>query len=120
MTEELTSPEPTSWAPESCTLPTAERPLRAAEFDALLSTAARVQRLAPTRLRITLPSGPDVAAAARDLTARETECCSFFTFAVDETPAGVVLEISVPPPHIAVLDGLARRCAAAAGPAPAS
>jgi hypothetical protein len=118
MAEELTGPELTSWAPESCTLPTAERPLRAAEFDSLLSTAASVRRLAPTRLRITLAGGPDVAATARDLTARETACCSFFTFAVDELPSGVVLEISVPPPHVAVLDGLARRTAAAARPAP--
>jgi len=112
MTEEITG-----WAPDSCTLPTAERPLRAAEFDALLSTAASVRRLAPTRLLITVAGGPEVAATARELAARETACCSFFTFAVDETPAGVTLEVSVPPPYLAVLDGLARRAAAVSGPA---
>ncbi|MFC7479812.1 hypothetical protein ACFQX7_06905 [Luedemannella flava] len=49
----------TAWAPEACTLPTAERPLRLAEFDALFATAAHEgERLSPTHLRLTLTGVP--------------------------------------------------------------
>ncbi|ACZ87769.1 hypothetical protein [Streptosporangium roseum] len=45
----------TNWAPAECTLPTAEQPLRVAEFDALFAGALRGhQRLAPTHLRLRL------------------------------------------------------------------
>ena len=80
----MTANDP-GWAPQACTLPTAERPVRVAEFDELFATGLRgQQRLARTRLRWRL----DVAAeaAARDLTSRESECCSFFTFTL--APAG--------------------------------
>ena len=99
------------WAPQACTLPTAERPVRVAEFDELFATGLRgQQRLARTRLRWRL----DVAAeaTARDLTGREIQCCSFFTFTF--TPAGdaLQLDVEVPAGHAAVLDALARRAAA--------
>ncbi len=102
-----------SWAPEACTLPSVERPLRVAEFDALFANSLRrVQRLAATRLLLTLDPRADTT--ARDLTARESECCSFFAFTV--TPVGDELhvEVEVPAAHIAVLDALAVRAAAAA------
>lgn len=69
--------------PDACTLPTAEQPLRLAEFDALFASAVRsVEPLGPThtRMRLTGPAG--LATTVRDLTARETACCSFFTFTV--------------------------------------
>ena len=66
------------WVPAACTLPTVERPLRLAEFDDLFTTAVRgQQRLSPTRLRWQLD--PVAEPTARDLTGRETDCCSFFT-----------------------------------------
>ena len=96
--------------PDSCTLPTAERPLRLAEFDALFATAVRdVRSLSPTRARMWL-AGVDPA-RVRDLTAREAECCSFFTFTVAEDP--LTLEIEVPPAHADVLESLVRRADAA-------
>jgi len=94
------------WVPEACTLPTVERPLRLAEFDDLFATALRdQQRPTPTRLRWRLD--PAAEEIARDLTAREAACCSFFSFTI--TPAGDQLdvEIQVPPAYVPVLDALA-------------
>jgi hypothetical protein len=99
------------WAPEVCTLPTVDRPLRLAEFDDLFATALRGQRrLSPQVLRWSLD--PEAEDAARDLTARETQCCSFFSFDVTAaTGAELVVEVTVPPAHSAVLDALAARAA---------
>jgi len=100
--------------PEACTLPTAERPVRLAEFDDLFATAVR--RVDPvsaahTRLHLTGPAG--LAAWVRDLTARESECCSFFTFTTTAQPAtdgeAVVLDIEVPAAHADVLESLTER-----------
>jgi hypothetical protein len=101
------------WAPQACTLPTAERPLRLAEFDDLFTTALREQRrLAPTRLRWRLD--PAAEASAWDLTARESACCSFFAFIFDGDGDGdsVRLDVQVPEAHVDVLDALAARSAA--------
>jgi hypothetical protein len=96
-----------AWVPDACTLPTIERPLRVAEFDELFRTALRSrERIAPTQLRLTLD--PAAEATARDLCARESECCAFFTFTFGRDDAGLLLDITVPPQHIAVLDGLVR------------
>jgi hypothetical protein len=92
---------------DACTLPTAERPLRQAEFDALFATARLIERVDPRRLRVALTAP---LATVTDLTARETECCSFFTFTATVPTAGeVLLEIEVTPAYTGVLDGLARR-----------
>lgn len=45
----------------------------------------------------------------RDLTGRETECCSFFTFAITGTDDDLTLDISVPPARREILDALADR-----------
>jgi hypothetical protein len=102
--------------PEACTLPTAEQPLRLAEFDELFAAAVReVVQVDAThaRLRLTGPGG--LTATVRDLTARETECCSFFAFTVTPLPAeegeAVRLDIEVPPQHSDVLISLAGRAA---------
>jgi len=101
------------WVPEACTLPTAEQPLRSAEFDELFSTAVRDgERLAPGHLRLTLVGGPERADAVRDLAERESQCCSFFRFGVEERGGVVRLDIEVPAGHVAVLDALAARAAA--------
>src|SRR5690242_1648595 len=102
---------------EACTLPTPDRPLRAAEFDDLFAHVRRVERPAPTRLRLEfaedLVDPPAVAARAADLAVRETACCSFFTFTLAVTGAGTSLEVAVPAGQVAVLDALATRAAGA-------
>ena len=94
-----------NWAPAACTLPTVERPLRVAEFDALFRTAARrIERLSPVHGRVTLDR--DAEATARDLAARETSCCSFFDFAFTQSKEGLVMDVTVPPTQAEVLEAL--------------
>jgi hypothetical protein len=109
-----TNDEVDGWVPQACILPTAERPMRLAEFDDLFATALRgQQRPAPNRLRWQLD--PVAEATVRDLAARESACCSFFTFSF--TPAAndaeaLDLEVRVPAGQVDVLDALAARAAA--------
>ncbi|MFW6723549.1 hypothetical protein ACHZ98_26010 [Streptomyces sp. MAR4 CNY-716] len=118
-----------AWVPESCTLPTAERPLRVAEWDALFAEVpASVSRPEPLRLRLRLADGPGVAERVRELAERESGCCSFFTFTTDrdggvgddgdgdggdggdgDRTGSMSLDIAVDPAHAAVLDALAAR-----------
>jgi len=98
---------PDDWAPDACTLPTAQRPLRVAEFDDLLTAVRRSQRPAPTRLDLVLPRA--VESAGRDLARRESQCCSFFTFEFESLGDDVVMHIAVPPEHVEVLDALDAR-----------
>ncbi|MEU8200459.1 hypothetical protein [Streptosporangium sp. NPDC049046] len=98
------------WAPAECTLPTEERPLRVAEFDELFASALRgLERVGPTHLRLTLDAGARVEETARDLTARETGCCAFFTFTLTPGREGLAVDVEVPEVHMKVLDGLAVR-----------
>ncbi|MGC0386679.1 hypothetical protein [Streptomyces sp. SAI-129] len=106
----------TTWVPQSCTLPTAEQPLRVAEFDALfaerLTGMSRPDRL---RLELRLTGGQGVGETVRDLVGRESGCCSFFAFTVHPGPEQIRLEIAVDSAHEAVLDALEERAAAVAG-----
>lgn len=96
--------------PDACTLPTVEQPLRLAEFDSLFATALRSQqRISPTRLQWQLD--PTAQPEAQDLTARESSCCSFFTFTFTSVPAGLQVDVEVPTEQVAVLDTLAERAA---------
>jgi hypothetical protein len=100
-----------AWLPETCTLPNVERPLRLAEFDELFAASLRAQqRLSPTRLRWWLD--PAAEPTARDLTGRESSCCSFFLFTFGSDGEAVWLDAKVPAAHIDVLDALAERAAA--------
>lgn len=90
-------------APEACTLPTVERPLRVAEFTDLFATAS-VTRISPTEATVMLP--PDSLPTARDLAARETACCSFFTFTIGATQDHVTMTIEVPDRYADVLTAL--------------
>lgn len=94
---------------DACTMPTAERPLRLAEFDALFVTAVRhVERDGATvRMRLTGRSG--LVEKVRDLTFRETACCSFFVFTLTGDDDDLTLEVSVPPARQEILDALADR-----------
>ncbi|MEV6299240.1 hypothetical protein AB0M02_07525 [Actinoplanes sp. NPDC051861] len=106
--------------PDACTLPTAERPFRLAEFDELFATAVRdVEQADATHARLNLAGPEGLATKVRDLTARETECCSFFTFTTTPqyAPDGeiVVLDIEVPAAHADVLTSLTQRASAVSG-----
>jgi hypothetical protein len=101
------------WAPEACSLPTVEQPLRVAEFDELFATAVRsVTRVESLRLQLELAPDASVAARAANLAVRETGCCSFFSFTLSATGGRVLLEIGVPAGQLGVLDALAERAAA--------
>lgn len=100
------------WAPARCTLPTAKRPLRVAEFDALFAEALRdLRRTGPTGLRLTLDCTDEVAARVADLVERESGCCSFFTFTVGRDHDRLLLDVEVPATHVDVLDALHARAA---------
>ncbi|MDV3220403.1 hypothetical protein [Intrasporangium sp.] len=95
--------------PEACTLPTAEQPSRIAEWGSLFTHVLATASLGAQRGRIILPADDALAARARDLAARETSCCSFFTFEFgagsDESGAPTLtLDVSVPSAQRAVLD----------------
>ena len=114
MTTQLPEMDPL-WAPDACTLPTVDRPLRLAEFDDLFArSVVGVDRVDGRSARLELRPEPDLAAKAADLAVRETRCCSFFEFAVVSTGGLLTLVISVPDTQVAVLDALVERVRAAA------
>ena len=107
----MTTTEVDAWVPDACRLPTDELPLRLAEFDDLFATALRgQQRLSATALRWDLD--PAAAATARDLTGRESGCCSFFSFTFHPDDGFLRLDVEVPAAYVTVLDALAQRAAA--------
>lgn len=103
--------------PDACTLPTADRPVRLAEFDELFASAVRrVDPVSATHARLHLTGPAGLTARVRDLAARETGCCSLFTFTTTPQPVAdgeaVVFDIEVPAAHADVLESLAQRASA--------
>ena len=97
------------WADvEACTLPTADRPLRVAEFDDLFTTSLRsIDQPSDTYAHLVLTGDIELAHRARRLVEAEMACCSFFTFTISEPqPGNVSLDIDVLPAHAGVLTGL--------------
>jgi hypothetical protein len=92
-----------------CTLPTVERPVRLAEFDALFASSARHVTRADAGVRIHLAGAAGLSDRVRDLTERETACCSFFTFLIEGHDTDLTLTVSVPPERRDVLTALADR-----------
>lgn len=98
------------WIPDSCTLPTAERPLRAADFDRVFAEDLNsVTRDNPDVLMMRFRARAGLREELTELTRRESSCCSFFRFELAEAPDGVVLRVSVPSGRSEVLDDLQRR-----------
>lgn len=94
----------------SCTLPTIDQPLRAAEFNDMFGRdVENVDQTSSREVRIDLHPDPDVAARAASLAARETGCCSFFTFDLWIAEGEVALIISVEPGYEPVLAALTTR-----------
>jgi hypothetical protein len=94
---------------DACTLRIAERPIRLAEFDDLFATAVRRVERRGDDVRVHLSGEEGLVDRVRDLTERETLCCSFFTFALAGTDRDCMLDISVPPDQQEILDALAER-----------
>ena len=101
-----------TWVPESCTLPTVEQPLRVAEFDHLFTETLRgVECTRESVLRLVLE--PEAEQRARELAAKESECCTFFTFAFARREDGrVVMEVAASDAYRAVVAALAERARA--------
>lgn len=117
-------PAPADWVPvDACTLPTAEQPLRIAEFDTLFAASLRAiehPTAAATRARLVLAGDADLPDRVKRLTNAETACCSFFTFTLTSVSAGpsdrssgdgdlgavVALEVEVPTARADVLAAL--------------
>jgi len=100
----------------ACTLPTAKRPLRLAEFDDLFATNLQsIEVSGDTHARLLLAGDESLPDRTRRLADAESSCCSFFTFDISTTDDGLVaLDIAVPAGYAAVLAGLAARAQAAA------
>jgi hypothetical protein len=111
-----------SWvSAEVCTLPTAERPVRRAEFDGLFTEHLQsIDPVGPQETRLSLVGGEGLAAVVQDLVDRESACCSFFEFSVSAAPvpAGretVRLGIRVPAERADILAALTGRALSAMG-----
>lgn len=104
------------WVPEACTLPTAEQPLRRADFDDLFARdGVAVVRESPTRTRIDLGADPETAARAAALAVEESGCCSFFAFDIAIRDGEVVLGVATAPAQREVLAALTARAESRVG-----
>ncbi|MEV0246362.1 hypothetical protein AB0H76_07240 [Nocardia sp. NPDC050712] len=102
------SPARGDWVPDACTLPTVEQPIRVAEFDQFRADGVtRLRRVSPTGLELLLTA--EAEPAGRDLAARESNCCAFFTFDFVFTTEGLVMRVEVPASYTEVLDAFADR-----------
>ena len=102
-------------APDACTLPKVEQPLRVDEFEAVFAAYMRqVEEVSPTKVRMTLAGPDELAEQIQDLVERETACCSFFTFTLSKSRSNqpelaLHLDIEVPADYTEVLTALANR-----------
>ncbi|VXB56545.1 hypothetical protein [Aeromicrobium sp. 9AM] len=103
------------WVPSACTLPTVDRPLREAEFDALFVHDVIGVEDAPEGVRLELRAETDVVARAAELAVRETSCCSFFRFELSIAHGNTTMLVSAVPDHADVLDALADRARSLVG-----
>ncbi len=114
MTENLMADD--DWVAAACTLPTAEQPLRRAEFDDLFAEdVIRVNQMSALEVCLELRANSEVAARAAGLAAKETGCCSFFTFGLTISDGAISMEVSTEPAHAAVLAALGARAQAKLG-----
>lgn len=94
---------------EACTLPTAERPTRSAEWGSLFREVLATESVGAQWGRLVFSEDAALETRVRDLAAKETSCCGFFTFEFGEgvDVAGaqtVTLDVRVPPSQSVVLD----------------
>ena len=86
-----------------CSLPAADQPMRSMEFDELFRRqVAPPHRIGPHRAEFRFGGADGLHAKVSDLVARESECCAFFDFAIDQRAEQavnedrVVLRVGVP------------------------
>ncbi|HEX6678709.1 MAG TPA: hypothetical protein VF486_27300 [Actinomycetes bacterium] len=98
-------PEPS--VPIACTLPPDQVDGRLAEFHELFAAhLVRVERPAPTRLRLVL-GGAAGEHAVRALLDRERQCCAFLDVTVTAEGGQLLADLEVPAAGAPALDGLA-------------
>lgn len=108
-------PDRLSQLPTACTLPTTEQPMRLADVDDLLTAAVTaVERPSDGRALLAIRAEPAVVAQVAEFCARETACCSFFSFTLTMDDAGCHLLIAVPAAQQAVLDAIVARASVVA------
>lgn len=124
LTASRIGPDPAGWVPvDACTLPTAQQPLRVAEFDDLFATSLTAVVRTPgaaTRARLLLAGDTELCERVQRLADAETACCSFFTFTVtslSDDQRTVALDIEVPDVRADVLAALVDRAERARGAA---
>jgi hypothetical protein len=118
-------PARADWVPvDACTLPTAEQPLRLAEFDDLFAASLRAVTRRPgsdTGGRLVFAGDEALSGRVRRLVDAESACCSFFAFTVTavtgDVPTTVTLDIEVAAAHADVLAALLDRAERVAGAA---
>src|SRR5215211_6913946 len=105
-----------------CTLPTVARPERLMEFEELLQRQDEPpQRIGPHLVEFSFAAAEGLYAEISDFVARESACCSFFNFVIDQRSRPradqdqVVLRVGVPASRDDVLEALMDRAVAAAG-----
>jgi hypothetical protein len=108
---------------EFCTLPTAAQPKRMLEFDQLFRRQANPpRRIGPHQVEFSFADAEGLYAEVSDLVARESGCCSFFDFVIDQRSRAsdqdqLVLRVGVPAGRDDVLEALMDRAVAAVGEA---
>ncbi len=95
----------------ACTMPSAERPLRLAEFDGLFADAVRRVEGDGELVQLRMAGPAGLRERVRDLTDRESSCCSFFGFGLAGSDDDLVLTVRVPAEHREILAALADRAA---------
>ncbi len=96
---------------DACTLPSADRPVRLSEFDDVFRRHVRAVQRDGDVVRLVLRRDVGLGEQLRDLAARGSNCCSFFTFTITEHDEDITLTISVPPSQRAILVALYDRAA---------
>jgi hypothetical protein len=101
----LSSPDPSVGI--TCSLPVLEMADRLDSLQDLVADGLDEVHLDDRRLRITLDRGGAADLYAQTVAWAEAKkaCCSYLGFAVEETPARVVLEIAAPPGAELTLEG---------------
>jgi len=101
-----------------CTLPTAALPARLTEFDELFRRQVNMPRwISSHQVEFTFASADGLYAQVSDLVARESACCSFFEFTIDQRSQPsvedqLVLRVGVPEIYEDVLEALMDRAVA--------
>ena len=102
-------------APEACSLPLADQPGRVAEWDTLFADAVCDVSPIEGGVRVVVDRAVASPAAVADLADRESQCCSFFEFAVVVGDRSLRLDVTSDSGHAEGVEALAARAVALSG-----